>query len=442
MNSDPEQPINGGSDDKADRSSFTQPSHIKETSASNAGVAVGGDNFGDIQTTYVQVDANDVLNADSINRKIKKIIIGVFVLGVIVFISSAYLGPLIRGSDLEAIVDVYDEGYNNSELITPPDIRFSLEITNKGEKTVVIKGIPEFVINIKQDGILKSYPLSAPVNGCGSRFFIGGSCEESIELEPLHNIKVYFCVDYLGKDIILGNLPDIRLSPDDVSFHIEGESTLGNYSTDKRGLRIENPYYWELSRYESDILKYKDDLLLDPNSSKTYRDIGWAYYMVDRYNDSIAAYDKAIDLEKATPDYQEHDLFFNINIEEYLYLKGIALKDIGYNQEALKLFDDVIKQAETYIGFFTPPGFESGWLPAQAYYNKGVVLSRMGMYSEAIDAYNVVENRGNSNSDVGSLVHKKKAESLLELGPGRNIEANRELAEFDEYKNIPYRWLN
>ena len=147
MNSDPEPSTNVGPDDKADPSRLTQFSHsTKETSASNAGVAVGGDNFGDIQTTYVQVDANDILKADSIKRKIKKIIIGVCILGVFLFILIAYWGPLIQGSGIEAIVDVYDEGYNNSELITPPDIWFSLEITNKGEKTVVIKGIPEFMV--------------------------------------------------------------------------------------------------------------------------------------------------------------------------------------------------------------------------------------------------------------------------------------------------------
>ena len=83
MNSDPDLPHKVSQDGTAESGNTAQsPPSLKETSASNAGVGVGGDVHGNIQTTYVQIGIGEIIGTKFKNKKM--------ILALAVIISVAY----------------------------------------------------------------------------------------------------------------------------------------------------------------------------------------------------------------------------------------------------------------------------------------------------------------------------------------------------------------
>jgi tetratricopeptide (TPR) repeat protein len=195
-----------------------------------------------------------------------------------------------------------------------------------------------------------------------------------------------------------------------VSLTLDAEGELAAYVYNNRA----NAYY-ELAQYQQAIADYDQAIDLNPAYAKAYNNRANAYYELAQYQQAIADYDQAIDLN---PSYAE--AYNN---------RGNAYADLGQYEQAIESYTQAIDLKSDY---------------ANAYYNRGLAYADLGQYEQAIADYNkaielnpsyaeAYNNRGNAYADLGqyqqAIADYNKA---IELNPDfANAYYNRGLAYAD-----------
>lgn len=140
------------------------------------------------------------------------------------------------------------------------------------------------------------------------------------------------------------------------------------------------PVYFRLGKYE-DALKCVDSLTESyPDVALNWSNRGMALFSLERYEEALESFDRALEL---APE-------FNVA----LCSKGSCLARLERYEESLEFFDKARDSAEIMhfdfpsFAFISPTG--SSGLKAdvsQACYFKGVVLSKIGRYEEAVESF-------------------------------------------------------
>jgi len=144
-------------------------------------------------------------------------------------------------------------------------------------------------------------------------------------------------------------------------------------------------------RYEEAIAAYDRALAIKPDKDKAFNNKGTALRNLGRYEEAIAAYDQALAIK---PD--KHEAFYN---------KGFALGDLGRYEEAIAAYDHALAikpDDEAFQGKGVALGYLGRCEEAIAAFdqalaikpdkhvalnNKGVTLGYLGRYVEAIAAF-------------------------------------------------------
>ena len=169
----------------------------------------------------------------------------------------------------------------------------------------------------------------------------------------------------------LGSVPKIQnflLNPPISSVEIKAPvryQPLGKIfqGEDWRGAEQETPFdrgyaLRELGRYEEAIAAYDKALKIKPDYHLAWDGRGVALNELGRYEEAIAAYDKAL---KIKPDF--HEAWNN---------RGVTLNKLGRYKEAIAAYDKAIEiKPDKYL----------------AWHGRGNILEKLGRYKEAIAAY-------------------------------------------------------
>ena len=171
---------------------------------------------------------------------------------------------------------------------------------------------------------------------------------------------------------------------------------------------------------------------------------GLALYELNRYQEAIEQYDKVLAERKGG--------FFPHTFNN----KGLALYELKRYNEAIEQYDKAIEKVEKRVDrkvdeklFDKPFGkriaFDIGWIK-QPLNNKGVALSAMGKYKEAIEQYdlilsifpsdiNALNNKGNALSALGKYKEAmEQYDKILEIGS--NLASNN--MSYKPIKNMHY----
>lgn len=304
------------------------------------------------------------------------------------------------------LVDVYDDGFNTSEFISYPWIYVKLKLQNKGKIKATLEGPPELIVRWDNGKMNKKYSLGDTWIIYPEDYdpnFNNEYTETRLRiLEPFDIIEEKLSPKSIDEDIENGLIPDIRLEPEKVTFELVGKSSVGNYKATKKGLTFTNPYYWSLDRFKKDIQKYNKTLREDPLNAEIWMSKGWAYYMLDKKEEALRAYNEAINLSENDPD-------LNLSLAtEVWYCKGLALMDLSRYEEAYYSFKN---STSSELG--RTPNYYFGFSPlADAWYNEGAALYHLGKYEEAIQCY---ENGSKENNSY-SLAWNLKGRAFKALG--------------------------
>jgi superkiller protein 3 len=148
----------------------------------------------------------------------------------------------------------------------------------------------------------------------------------------------------------------------------------------------------DLGRYNESIEAYNKAIELDQSYGDAWRDEGLAFAVLQRYQESIACFEKAIelnqkdakawngkanllyDLERYNDSLECFDWAVGLDprYKEALNSKGSALCDLGRYNESIGCFDKAIE---------IDPEFSEAW------YNKGSALYDLGRYNESIECF-------------------------------------------------------
>jgi len=157
---------------------------------------------------------------------------------------------------------------------------------------------------------------------------------------------------------------------------------LKNKKNDSQLLYLLGTAYIQIGNTNLGIEQLKKSIFLKPENLFAHSNLGNAFKDLKRYEDAIASYNKAIEID--------------INYAEIHNNKGNALKSLERYNEAIESYDKAIKIKSDY---------------AFAYNNKGNALKNLERYDEAIESYdkaikinpNYIEahhNKGNILKDL------------------------------------------
>jgi tetratricopeptide (TPR) repeat protein len=174
---------------------------------------------------------------------------------------------------------------------------------------------------------------------------------------------------------------------------------------------------YELKRYEEALAAYEKAIRLDPNFAAAYNNKGDALYKLNCIEEALAAYEQAVRLDP--------------NFAEPYSSKGALLCELKRYREALASCEEAIR--------LDPKN-------AQAYYNKGVVLNGLQRYMEALSACeqairldpNSSANYNNKSVVLNGLQHYKEAllaaEQSIRLDPKNAAAYNNKGAALNGLK--------
>jgi tetratricopeptide (TPR) repeat protein len=169
-----------------------------------------------------------------------------------------------------------------------------------------------------------------------------------------------------------------------------------------------DPVYWynkgkellNASKYNESIEAYDRAIELNQSYAEAWNHKGSALFSLGKYNDSIEACERSIAL--------------NPNFSRPWSNKGEALRKLGKYDKAIKCYDEAIR---------LDPNFARAWR------NKGVALAAQGKYDEAIKAHdNAIEidpqdadawyNKGNVLFDQGKYYEAIKSyDEFIKIDP-------------------------
>ncbi|NER99966.1 MAG: serine protease, partial [Symploca sp. SIO1B1] len=145
-------------------------------------------------------------------------------------------------------------------------------------------------------------------------------------------------------------------------------------------------------RYQETLAAYNKAIDLQPDKDEAWFGRGFALYKLGKYQDAITSYDKAIEMK---PDYALPWVF-----------RGITLRKLGKYQEALASYDQAIeiipdnaaawalrstalnrlgKYQEALASYDKAIKIEPNY--ADAWYGRGIVLETLKRYNEALESY-------------------------------------------------------
>jgi len=174
--------------------------------------------------------------------------------------------------------------------------------------------------------------------------------------------------------------------------------------------------------YDEAIQAYDQALKIDPNYGDAWRDRGYTLTTLaslngdlNKYNQSIQSFDKAIELIPAN-DTTSLALSWEGKALA-LTSRGNALADLAHSSrsEAIQCYDKAIELDKSFTG-----------LEAQLY--RAGVLSDLGMYNESVAAYNkIIETMPANDTQYTSMVWAGKGSVLEKIGMKEDA-----LKEFDK----------
>jgi len=137
---------------------------------------------------------------------------------------------------------------------------------------------------------------------------------------------------------------------------------------------VSNKYLW--SKYDTNQLNQrlaaaKDAADAKPNEPKSHVDLGYAYFLLQNYDEAVSQYKMAIDLDK-----NDFDAYFNLGLT--------------YNQQGQ--YNGAVEQAQKATEL-SPKDYK-GWLL------KGMAYRKLKMYKEAIKALNEANRLMPTNTDI------------------------------------------
>jgi tetratricopeptide (TPR) repeat protein len=146
---------------------------------------------------------------------------------------------------------------------------------------------------------------------------------------------------------------------------------------------------YDARRYEEALAAYEQAIQLDPGDAERYTEKGAALYALRRYGEALAAYERSLELDPN--DHTAH------------YKKGLILRELGRDKEALAAYEEGIR---VYPGL--------SWL----HHARGDVLREMQRFDEALAAYEQaikLEEGGKPDPDDAALYYNNKGCVLLDL---------------------------
>ncbi|CAK86537.1 unnamed protein product, partial (macronuclear) [Paramecium tetraurelia] len=155
-----------------------------------------------------------------------------------------------------------------------------------------------------------------------------------------------------------------------------------NFEEAKR-LLIEGVALRKLNKYQEAIECYDKAISINPNYDDAWYNKGLALYNLNKYQEAIECYDKAISINP------KYDAAWNN--------KGNSLYDLKKYQEAIECYDKAIS---------INPKYDAAWN------NKGLALYDLKKYQEAIECYDkaisINPNNDNALSNKGLSLHSLK----------------------------------
>ncbi len=130
--------------------------------------------------------------------------------------------------------------------------------------------------------------------------------------------------------------------------------------------------YQAMERYDDAIIYYNKAIVLDSSNPTSYYFLGLAYYYKKDYNKAETALKKALELDNINPDIIDAYKSLKFAQSEEEMNKGIALFDTNKTAEALQKFNKAITLCN-----------ENGY----AYYYRGLAYDSQGSNSKAISDY-------------------------------------------------------
>ncbi|WP_243903063.1 tetratricopeptide repeat-containing S1 family peptidase [Aetokthonos hydrillicola] len=143
-----------------------------------------------------------------------------------------------------------------------------------------------------------------------------------------------------------------------INLYLENVQRLAKKQEEPENFFNKGNSLFDSQRYEEAIAAYDKAIAIKPDYAYAWNNRGNALGELKRYEEAIAAYDKAIAIK---PDYA--DAWYN---------RGVALGELKRYEEAIAAYDKAIA---------IKPDYASAWN------NRGVALGELKRYEEAIAAY-------------------------------------------------------
>ncbi|CAD8055916.1 unnamed protein product [Paramecium primaurelia] len=139
---------------------------------------------------------------------------------------------------------------------------------------------------------------------------------------------------------------------------------------------------YNLNKYQDAIECYDKAISINPNDDITWTNKGFALNNLNKYKDAIESFDKAISINP------KDDITWTN--------KGLALNNLNKYQDAIECYDEAIS---------INPKYDKAWS------NKGFALHKLQKYTDAISCYDQA-----LSININHQRLKLKADSLFELG--------------------------
>ena len=213
-------------------------------------------------------------------------------------------------------------------------------------------------------------------------------------------------------------------SPGKISNQVVQETNVSRLLTEaKQTQKVEDYFqqgnnFLESHRYEDAVAAYDKAIKIKPDKYEALINQGNALTALQRYEDAIAAYDKAIAIK---PD-----------LHEAWYDRGNALT-------ALQRYEDAVASYDKAIAIKSNK-YEAAWI------NRGIALTKLGRYKDAIAAYDkaikiqpnkheAYYNKACSYALQNNIeLTIKNLEKAIKLVPGKYQQLAKTDADFDKVR--------
>lgn len=143
----------------------------------------------------------------------------------------------------------------------------------------------------------------------------------------------------------------------------------------------------------------------------------------------LSAYDLVIEAAEGLPEGDVFEPQIHLKVNSALFNKGVALAQLDRSEEAIAVYDELVRRAGTM------PGLHEG--AVRALFNKGASLGELNRQEEAIAVYDELVGRFSDADDLAVLVAVSKA--LINKGIAL-AELNRLAESIAVLDDVVTRW--